>query len=77
MFCRVRDATKAGDKVTKAHKRLADSYIGVSAYVSLLSVGKDDPLAGYVSIAPFISLCDCVPSSDCIARLVTAMRRLE
>lgn len=42
-YVTVRDATKAGDKVTKTHKRLADSYIGVATYLNLLSVGKDDP----------------------------------
>ena len=45
----MRDATKAGDKVTKTHKRLADSYIGVATYLNLLSVGKDDPTSAYVS----------------------------
>ena len=45
---RVRDAAKLGDKVTRAHKRLADSYIGVATYVSFLSIGKDDPMSGYI-----------------------------
>ena len=31
--------------MTKSHKRLADSFIGVATYVALISVGKDDPLA--------------------------------
>lgn len=42
---RVREAVKLADRVTKSHKRLADSYIGISAYVALLSVHKDDPLS--------------------------------
>ena len=45
VYHRVRDSTKLADKMTKAHKRLADSYIGVSAYIGLLSVGKNDPLS--------------------------------
>lgn len=42
---KVRDATRQADKMTKSHKRLADSLIGVATYVALVSVGKDDPLA--------------------------------
>ena len=42
---RVRDATRQGDRMTKAHKRLADSLIGVSAYVALLPIGSNDPLS--------------------------------
>lgn len=42
---KVRDATRQADKMTKSHKRLADSFIGVATYVALISVGKDDPLA--------------------------------
>ena len=45
-FClRVRDCTRAADKMTKSNKRLADSYIGVATYIGLLSIGKDDPLS--------------------------------
>lgn len=42
---KVRDATKNGDRTTKSHKRLADSFIGIAAYISLLSIGKSDPLS--------------------------------
>lgn len=42
---RVKDATRGGDRVTKAHKKMADSLIGVATYVSLLSIGKSDPLS--------------------------------
>ena len=42
---RVRDATRQGDKMTKTHKRLADSFIGVATYVALLSAGPDDQLS--------------------------------
>ena len=31
--------------MTKIHKRLADSLIGVATYMGLLSIGKDDPLS--------------------------------
>lgn len=42
---KVRDATRQADRMTKSHKRLADSLIGVATYVSLLSVEKGDKLA--------------------------------
>lgn len=42
---RVREATRSADKVTKSHKRLADSLIGVATFISLLSIGKSDPLS--------------------------------
>ena len=31
--------------MTKAHKRTADSLIGVATYMGLLSIGKEDPLS--------------------------------
>lgn len=31
--------------MTKAHKHVADSLIGVATYLALLSIGKDDPLS--------------------------------
>lgn len=41
----LKESTRASDKVTKIHKRLADSLIGVATYMGLLSIGKDDPLS--------------------------------
>ena len=41
----LKDSTKACDRVTKAHKRTADSLIGVATYMGLLSIGKEDPLS--------------------------------
>lgn len=43
---RVKDCTKQSDRTTKVHKRLADSFIGVASYISLLPITKDDPLSG-------------------------------
>lgn len=40
----LKETTKMSDKVTKSHKLLADSHIGVATYLALLSIGKDDPL---------------------------------
>ena len=31
--------------MTKGHKHVADSLIGVATYLALLSIGKDDPLS--------------------------------
>lgn len=31
--------------MTKSHKHVADSFIGVATYLGLLSIGKDDPLS--------------------------------
>ncbi|XP_019858797.1 PREDICTED: sorting nexin-6-like [Amphimedon queenslandica] len=42
----VKESTKQSDRTTKAHKRLADSLIGVASYISLLPITKDDPLSG-------------------------------
>ena len=41
---RVRDATRQADKMTRSHKRLADSFIGVATYVSL-SDGEGEKLS--------------------------------
>ena len=41
----LKDSTKSCDRVTAAHKHLADSLIGVATYLGLLSIGKDDPLS--------------------------------
>ena len=40
--CRVRDATRQADKMTRSHKRIADSLIGVATYVSLLTEGESE-----------------------------------
>ena len=42
----MRETTKMADRVTKAHKKLADSYIGVGSYLALLPLTKNDPIAG-------------------------------
>lgn len=34
--------------MTKAHKRVADTFIGVASYLALLPMTKDDPLSGLV-----------------------------
>lgn len=44
-YPRLKESTKASDKVTRSHKRVADSLIGVATYLGLLSIGKDDPLS--------------------------------
>ena len=31
--------------MTRSHKHVADSLIGVATYLGLLSIGKDDPLS--------------------------------
>jgi sorting nexin-5/6/32 len=41
----LKDSTRACDKVTRSHKHVADSLIGVATYLALLSIGKDDPLS--------------------------------
>ena len=43
---RVRDATKSSEKTSLIHKRLADSYIGVAACISLLPLSSNDPMSG-------------------------------
>ena len=45
---RVLQSTKAADRMTKAHKRVADTFIGVASYLALLPMTKDDPLSGLV-----------------------------
>lgn len=42
---RVRETTRMSDRMTRAHKKLADSFIGVSSYLSLLPLTKNDPIA--------------------------------
>lgn len=41
----LKESTRSSDRMTKSHKRLADSLIGVATYLALLSIGKDDPLS--------------------------------
>ena len=44
--CSARDAAKSSEKASSVHKRLADSYIGVAAYVALLPLSRNDPISG-------------------------------
>ena len=43
----LKESTKSGDKVTRAHKHMADSMIGVATYLALLPIGKEDPLCAF------------------------------
>ena len=47
LLSRVRETTRLSDKMTRAHKKLADSFIGVGSYLSLLPQTKNDPIAVY------------------------------
>lgn len=42
----VRDAAKSSERASTIHKRLADSYIGVAAYIALLPLSRNDPISG-------------------------------
>ena len=41
----LRNSIKTGDKMTSAHKELADSFIGVSEYLKLLPINSDDSVS--------------------------------
>ena len=46
LMFRVKEATRNADRMTKCHKRMADTFIGIATYMSLLNMGKKDPLGG-------------------------------
>ena len=45
ILCRLSETISATNRMTRAHKRVADSYIAVAGGVADLGLGPDDPNA--------------------------------